>query len=288
MNIIFQVNGGIGKVVASTAVCKAIKSKYPDSKLIVLSGYPEVFLGNPSVDRAYGFTQVTYFYEQYVENQEIIVFGHDPYFDTKHIRNEEHLIETWCRMYDLPMVQKHGELFLTKVEIDQYTKKYTSSGPILLMQTNGGPQADSKYSWARDIPENIVKDVIKAYKDKYHIVHIKREDQTAYDFTTPVQDNFRAILVLVMLSEKRLLMDSFVEHAAAALNKPSVVLWIANSPKVFGYDMHTNILANKETRKPELKNSVLSKYNIGGDMLEFPYNDDSEIFDSYKIVKALK
>jgi len=92
MNIIFQVNGGIGKVVASTAVCKAIKSKYPDSKLIVLSGYPEVFLGNPSVDRAYGFTQVTYFYEQYVENQEIMVFGNDPYFDTKHIRNEEHLI----------------------------------------------------------------------------------------------------------------------------------------------------------------------------------------------------
>ena len=288
MNIIFQVNGGIGKVVASTAVCKAIKSKYPDSKLIVLSGYPEVFLGNPSVDRAYGFTQVTYFYEQYVENQEIMVLGHDPYFDTKHIKNEEHLIETWCRLYDLPVVQKYGELFLTKVEIDQYTKKYTSSGPILLMQTNGGPQADSKYSWARDIPENIVKDVIKAYKDKYHIVHIKREDQTAYDFTTPVQDNFRAILVLVMLSEKRLLMDSFVEHAAAALNKPSVVLWIANSPKVFGYDIHTNILANKETRKPNLKNSVLSKYNIGGDMLEFPYNDDSEIFDSYKIVKALK
>jgi hypothetical protein len=28
------------------------------------------------------------------------------------------------------------------------------------MQTNGGPQADSKYSWARDIPENIIKDVI--------------------------------------------------------------------------------------------------------------------------------
>ena len=55
MNVIFQINGGIGKVVASTVVCKSIKAKYPDCKLIVVSGYPDVFLNNPNVDRALGY-----------------------------------------------------------------------------------------------------------------------------------------------------------------------------------------------------------------------------------------
>jgi len=70
MNIIFQINGGIGKVIAGTAICASIKSKYPNDKLIVVSGYPEVFLGNPNVDRAYAFGQQQYFYQEYIEKTE--------------------------------------------------------------------------------------------------------------------------------------------------------------------------------------------------------------------------
>lgn len=33
MNVIFQINGGIGKVITSTAVCVSIKAKYPDAKV---------------------------------------------------------------------------------------------------------------------------------------------------------------------------------------------------------------------------------------------------------------
>ena len=32
MKIIFQIDGGIGKSIAATAVCKAIKKQYPKSK----------------------------------------------------------------------------------------------------------------------------------------------------------------------------------------------------------------------------------------------------------------
>jgi hypothetical protein len=47
MKIIFQIDGGIGKSIAGTAVCKAIKAQYPKDKLYVITGYPEVFLCNP-------------------------------------------------------------------------------------------------------------------------------------------------------------------------------------------------------------------------------------------------
>lgn len=84
------------------------------------------------------------------------------------------------------------------------------------------------------------------------------------------------------------MMDSFGQHAAAALNKPSTVLWIVNKPTVFGYDMHSNIVCNEETRKPELRGAYLSKYNIGGDFLEFPYNVESEIFTVTDVIDSIK
>jgi hypothetical protein len=288
MNIIFQINGGIGKVIAGTAICASIKSKYPDDKLIVVSGYPDVFLGNKNVDRAYAFGQQAYFYKEYIENQEIMVFGHDPYLEAKHIKNEEHLIETWCKLYDLPVTKTVGEVFLTQREVDFFSKKFVSDKPILLLQTNGGAESDQKYSWARDIPSYVVENVIYQFKDEYNIVHIRRDDQLQYEGTFGVSDTFRALLVLISLSDKRLLMDSFGQHAAAALDKPSTVLWICNSPKVFGYDMHTNIEANPETTSPELRNAYLSKYNIGGDPIEFPYAKETDIFTVDQIIKSLQ
>jgi hypothetical protein len=287
MNIIFQINGGIGKVIASTAVCASIKAKYPDDKLIVVSGYPDVFLGNKNVDRAYAFGQQAYFYKEYIENKEIKMFAHDPYLETKHIKQEEHLIETWCNIYNLPVTKTTGELFLTQREIDFYSKKFVSDRPILLIQTNGGAESDIKYSWARDIPSYVIENIIHEFKNDYNIVHIRRDDQLQYDGTFGVSDTFRALIVLISLSDKRLMMDSFGQHASAALNKPSTVLWIANSPKVFGYDIHTNIISNPETSSPELRNSYLSKYNIGGDPIEFPYNNESEIFNTQDIIKSL-
>lgn len=288
MNIIFQINGGIGKVIAGTAICASIKSKYPDSKLIVVSGYSEVLLGNPHVDRAYAFGQQAYFYQEYIENQEVLILAHDPYLEAKHIKHEEHLIETWCKLYNLPVIKTTGDLFLTQREIDFFSNKYVSDKPILLLQTNGGAESDIKYSWARDIPSYVVENVIYQFKDEYNVVHIRRDDQPQYEGAFGVSDTFRSLLVLIQLSEKRLLMDSFGQHAAAALNKPSTVLWVCNKPNVFGYDMHTNIEANAETATAELRNSYLSKYNIGGDPIEFPYNKETEMFNVEQIIKSLK
>lgn len=287
MNIIFQINGGIGKVIAGTAVCASIKSKYPNDKLIVVSGYPEVFLGNPNVERAYAFGQQAYFYQEYIENQEVLLLAHDPYLEAKHIKNEEHLIETWCKLFDLPIIKTVGELFLTQREIDFFSVKFISDKPILLLQTNGGAGGDIKYSWARDIPSYVVENVIYKFRDEYNIVHIRRDDQPQYDGTFGVSDTFRSLLVLIQMSDKRLLMDSFGQHAAAALNKPSTVLWICNKPNVFGYEMHTNIQANPETATPELRNSYLNKYNISGDPIEFPYAKETDIFNVEQIINSI-
>ncbi len=83
-------------------------------------------------------------------------------------------------------------------------------------------------------------------------------------------------------------MDSFGHHAAAALNKPSTVLWIANTPVVFGHEVYNNIVSNPFTKKPELRNAYLQKFDISGNLLEFPYNNETEIFNIQQIIDSLK
>ncbi len=194
MNIIFQISGGIGKVIASTAICVSIKEKYPDAKLIVVSGYPEVFLGNKNVDRAFAFGQQAYFYQEYIENQEVLILAQEPYLETNHIKSKEHLIETWCNMYDLPIVQKQGELFLTQREKDFLGKGYGSEKPIFLIHANGGANDEQKYSWARDIPANVVNKVIAEYSNDYHVVQMRREHQIAYDGASRCLNESRTLL----------------------------------------------------------------------------------------------
>lgn len=288
MNIIFQINGGIGKCVMATAVCEAIKKKYPDSKLIVVSGYADVFLNNPHVYRSYQYGGISYFYSEYIDGHDYKIFAHDPYVQTEYVEQKEHLIKTWCEMFDVPYNGEQPKIYLTGREVKFFENKFTSDRPILLLQTNGGAQTEHKYSWARDIPSSVAVKVIDHFKLEYNVVHIRRDDQNQFEGTFGVTDTFRALCVLISMSSKRLLIDSFAQHVAASMSLPSTVCWVANSPKVFGYTMHNNILANPFTTKPELRNSYFGKFNISGDLLEFPYNHEDEIFDVDKIIKSIE
>jgi hypothetical protein len=108
-----------------------------------------------------------------------------------------------------------------------------------------------------------------------------------YDKTTSVQNDFRSLCALLFLSGKRLLIDSFAQHAAAAMDLPSTVCWIANKPQVFGYGLHDNLLSNPQTIQPDLKNSVFTEFNIAGELTEFPYQHEIEIFDVEKIINSI-
>jgi hypothetical protein len=45
---------------------------------------------------------------------------------------------------------------------------------------------------------------------------------------------------------------------------------------------------NPFTKNPETRNAFLQEFNIGGDLVEFPYNSEDEIFNVEEIIEALK
>ena len=289
MTLILQIDGGIGKNIVATAVCKAIKTQYPDDKLVVITGYPEVFLCNPCVDKALNHNNLNYFYTDYIEGKEVKMLLHNPYLETDFITQNGHLVKVWCEMFGIQYNGEQPEIFLNSREKEFFGKSFNSDKPIMVIQTNGGAHNQpNKYSWARDLPLGTVQKVVNALVQDYNIVHIRREDQLPLQNVSPVQMEFRALATLIAMSEKRLLIDSFAQHTAAALGKPAVVCWIGNTPAQFGYAMHTNIIAHAPTIKPELRHSVFGKYNISGQPVEFCYNNEDEIFDADEILQAVR
>lgn len=290
MNIIFQIEGGIGKCIAATAVCKAIKNTYPDSNLIVVSGYPDVFTGDKNVHKSLGFGQFTYFYSDYVEGKDAHFLVQDPYRYSPFLRGEMHLIEAWSYMFDLRQaVDPVPILSINPREEELYRERFLSDKPILLMQTNGGlPNQPNAYSWARDIPKHVVQAVVEHFKKDYTIAHLRRQDQQAYEGTVHVMDEFRPLQVLFKMANKGFFMDSFAQHMAAAMRLQSTVCWIANKPEQFGYAIHDNICAAAPTRRPDLRDSYLEKYNIAGNPAQFPYEDEKDIFDIDRIIASIE
>ena len=288
MNIIFQIDGGLGKSIMATAMTKVIRKRYKNAHIIVVTAYPDVFLNNPHINECFRIEQIGGAYLKYVKDQDCKIFIEDPYRHTSFLTEKEHLFRTWCKIYGLNYNNEQPELFLTQPETDYFKPFYNVEKPIFAIQPNGGPIGQGfQYSWTRDIPEPTVNEIIQHYKEDYTIVHIKREDQYKYPDTLHALDSFRSIAILLQLSSKRLLIDSFGQHLSASMGKKSTVCWVTTKPKIFGYKLHDNIQANSFTKEPQIQNSVYQPFNLAQDVSSIPYNDLREIFETNKIIESI-
>ena len=290
--VIFNPEGGLGKIIASTAVLKFIQEKYPDYKIIVLTPWAEIFLNNPRVHRVYKSGNTPYFYKDYLEGRESIVLKGEPYFNTGHLYNKQHLIKSWCELHDLPFDGNvKPEIYFNAAEIQFYANNLQSDKPILALQTNGGPFDDAKqYSWTRDLPHEQSQILVNELSKIFKILHICRRNAPQFQGVERVDDvpNKRTFLLLLLKTQKRILIDSCLQHAAAALDLPSTVCWVGTSPKVFGYDMHTNVVPVKPKKEEcggNMIDSLFFDYDFNGPEYEYPYDgfdifNLQEIFDS--------
>jgi ADP-heptose:LPS heptosyltransferase len=288
-NVIFTIEGGLGKSIMATAILKVIKKEYKKANIIVITGYPDVFIGNPNVNKVLHQQQAVGIYKNYIHNKNTKVFITDPYSTSDFITESNHLLKIWCDIYGLKYNGELPEIFLSKGEKEYFAPFYKLDKPIMAIQPNGGAVGQPlKYSWTRDLPASVVNEVVDYFKNDYAILHIKRDDQLTYENTIGALDNWRSIAIMLTMSVKRLLIDSSSMHVASALNLPSVVGWIGTNPFVFGYDIHTNIMANEPTKEVNIESNSYTKHLLYEDIATLPYNEFKEIFDTQRIISALK
>jgi len=288
MYSIFHIEGGIGKNILATAVVSSLKSSDPERKIVVVSAWPQVWFNNPDVYQIYPFGQVANFYKNYIYKQDVKIYRHEPYHSEDYILNKKHLINVWCDLIGIKWNGNGPKIYFSPLEIEYLKLKMLQniSKPIFILHTNGGGGNARPYSWYRDLPFQNSKDVVDYFKNDYHIYQLGYEGQDLIDGCHRLTLDTREILGSVMISQKRLLIDSFSQHASVALGVKSVVCWIGNKPDVLGYDTNINIKPNVEPVYDTLHSSYIEDFDIGGNPIQFPY-DRLKIFDSSEIIQNL-
>tara|TARA_R100001079_G_C4450012_1_gene153204 strand:- start:2518 stop:3414 length:897 start_codon:yes stop_codon:yes gene_type:complete len=291
---IFHIEGGIGKNVAATAVTSAYKKAHPKRKIIVVSAWPEVWIKNPHIARFYAIGNTPYFYQDIIKDKDVEVYSQDPYRTTPHITKKTHLIKTWCKMVGIKHNGESPVLNFNLRELEEgraYINQFSDGRPTLLFQPFGGPGPEHQkhpYSWTRDLHPTIAQEVVNRLKEKYNIIHV------GYEFHPTLEGCHRyhqligkkALFSMVAHSDKRLFIDSSLQHAAAALGLKSTVTWVATEPKIFGYKIHDNISPKVEYKDGHI-DSYLFDYDFTGIIHQCPYNKLEELHDVDAIVKSV-
>ena len=135
----------------------------------------------------------------------------------------------------------------------------------------------------------IAKQIAEKYQETHHIIQVCKPSSLKIDGAEIIDQQTQAmdLFALLAVSDKRVLIDSCLQHAAAALNLQSNVFWIGTSAKNFGYSIHKNIQANKPSTSVKLIDSYLFDYSFEGITHECPYFSIDEMFDVSKIIEEI-
>lgn len=291
-NLVLHINGGLGKCIMSTAVIRSYKIANPKSKIVVVSGYPEVYINNPDVEAFYDFASPD-LYNRYYGNEEYFVFASDPYFENEWIKNHPiRLIDLWCKMLNVLSVQETPLLFFSGPEVEDLQAMITIDKPLIFLQSHGGSNV-TKRNWTRNIPIIELEELLSLFVENNSIVHVCVPG-------TPVLKNVhnrietlsrRQAMCMAYYSNILIGIDSYAMHARAAnpLAGPTFILMpLAESVVRLGYPM---LAHNYITPVPKIKElidlnedyySTLFKYSLEDDSSNCPVLAGEKWFDFSK------
>lgn len=291
---IFHVEGGIGKNIVATNIVRNIKKTHPDRQLIVVAPYPEVFVHNPHIYRLYKMGNCPYFYENYIKDQDVLVFKHEPYNSSDVITRKKNLVKTWCNSLGLEYDFNKPELYFNQIEQQNAVllgQSVANNKPMIAVHVNGGLGTTPNhvnFNWFRDMPPRYVQPIIEKYKEKFTFVQIRSNQQIQLDNCAQVDLSLREIFLLLSQCKTAISIDSMTQHVMSVFEKPSIVCWVGNSPVVHGYPLHTNIASNFKFEKENFE-SYMDPYPLQTQGHQCPLDYDvNTLFDQNVLEEEFK
>jgi hypothetical protein len=296
--IAFFVSGGLGKNIVSTAVIKNIKNQYPDKEISVVASWPNVFWGNPNVKKVYRMGAEN-LYDDIIDDDEVYIIREDPYMDSEYIHGKKHIIKAWCDKIGIECKTYIPDIYFSAAEeAEALFYKNQLNKPLFLIQVTGGanPENQTKFAYIksretghkRDLDFEVAQKVVNRMMEDYAIIQVKTKNQPTLENVNVLESKAKVFSSLLKHADKVLLIDSFLQHAAAALNIPSVVCWSGTSPDCLGYELHSNI-RNESCPTPECHRPSTFIYDSFADHEGWrcPYKEKCRQHDVKAIMKAL-
>lgn len=272
VNLVLHINGGLGKCIMATAVISSYKRQYPNAKVVVVSGYPEVFVNNPYVYKNFPFATPN-LWSDYYGNPDWKVSAHDPYMEQSWIKNSStHLIEVWCKMLRVDPVQKTPLLYFSGPELDELNAMIKVDKPLMVVQSTGGAHAAAR-SWTRNPPPSEFNDYLAQYMETHFVLHLAVPETPLLSNVHQRVDNLnrRQAMALIHYASAFVGIDSFGQHARAA-NENALETYIffplAESVERLGYTRTgwTNITPTAQVQQMLLDHTdyyaTVFKFNI--------------------------
>jgi hypothetical protein len=297
----FVVEGGIGKVVASTQVAASIKAANPEARVVVACGWPDIYLNNPHVDRLYDLRNPQFFYDDCVVRSRVRLLKVEPYQHERYLYQELPLIDAWCEMVGVPNTGGGPEVFLSDGELQVGKAAVARSPrPVVLLHTEGGKlpeQADDVYRrqaqkgmHTRSLSFGFTQKLISLLSKKYHIVVVTGQNQHQFTGCDHLTGKLRDIMAFLPHVAKIVCIDSFIMHAAAALKRPAIVLWGGTNPSLLGYAIHNNQTRDAACPTPHCHrpNSFFNDILQTGDPWMCPHGQACMEYDPEAVAKLLE
>ena len=301
-NICFISEGGLGKVIASTAVVKRLKEEFPDKKFIVVAGYPDVFMYNPNVHKVFNFGNPLYFYDDYITPKSYVL-KLEPYVDNSYWAEGKHLIDVWCEQIGIERKGAMPEMFFLDNEIEAgrlYVEKLTNKNTkkFVLFQWVGGINPNEKTDMAyqdalsrmhrRSFPKNVAQKIANKLVARNFVVGCPQTDNfPVLEGTEKINYPIRSVIILLKFSEGFIGIDSFLHHAGACLGAKGIVAWGGTNPKRLGYDIQTNMQKDAcPTPMCHRPDSYMFDSNNVNGMWNCPHNAKCMQFDADEIINA--
>jgi len=308
-NIVFFCEGGIGKNIAGTAVVRAIKKQFPDKKITVVAGCPDIFMNNLNVRKIFNFNNALHFYNDLIDqNDDIYIMKVESYLHTDYLTKQKHVVECWCEMLGVEWDGNEPDLFFTPNDIDAakiYIDEFTNKGKkkFAMFQWIGGKvpnQPDNTKEmkaflaemYRRAIPQKHAQEIANLLMEKYNckVGLIQHQNFPVLDKCERICFPIRATISLLYNADYFIGIDSLLQHAAASkqINKRGIVIWGGTSPICLGYPLHKN-LQIKACTTPECHrpNSYLLDMQVNGQMWDCPVGEPCMKRDILEIESAM-
>lgn len=297
--IVFIVTGGIGRNLCATAVVRNIKAANPKKDIIVVCGFPELFIKNPNVYKVFHLNQPLYLYDDYFLKSESIVINVEPYQHPEYVYKRMHFTQAWCDMIGVPCDSILPEIFFTDMEkrlAQDYVKGF--SKPLVLCQFDGGKVPNDKTDkerliakgamYRRSIPEKIQQEIIDGLIERnYHPAVVAHENQFIPLKAEKIFFPVRAIVALIPFVKQVICIDSFLMHGSAVFKNQAIACWAGTSPITLGYDFQINLRRDAcPTPECHRPNSYLFDVEPSGFQWECPYSDKCTDYESSTILDA--
>lgn len=269
---LFVVEGGLGKTVMATAICKRLKEKY--NVVYAVSPYVDVLQACSYVDKAFPLSPLSGgVYEDIIKDEDVDIFWNEPYSEQDFIRKKIHLFNAWCRVCRLeeytypmkvtPVLDRIEDVFPScGIQAKQFVTQHPK---FAIIQISGGQsplQVMPEYPNAqeqglkRNYPIEKANELVALYKEKFpdtEVFQYGLANEPRIKDTQLVEFPYLTWALIAKSAQYVFCIDSSLQHLCASQGVACNVLWAETKPEHFGYDLHRNYIPYVRDSQPYFK-----------------------------------